>query len=114
MTTVSMTRNLSKANWSWRRMPIRLGRVTLPLVGSNSPVRILMKVDLPAPFGPVTAYRRPAIKVVVTSSNKTRPPKRIVTFSTEIITLQFYRETAHTHQIKHLMLGWLDTHRCAP
>src|SRR5215472_15155970 len=88
-------------------MPIRLGRVTLPLVGSNSPVRILMNVDLPAPFGPVTAYRRPAIKVVVTSSNKTRPPKRIVTFSTEIITLQFYRETAHTHQIKHLMLGGL-------
>ena len=55
MMTVSITRNSSKANWSWRRMPSFLGRVTEPLVGSISPVRIFIKVDLPAPFGPVMA-----------------------------------------------------------
>ena len=55
MMTVSITRNLSKANWSWRRTPILLGRVILPLVGSCSPVRIFMNVDLPAPFGPEMA-----------------------------------------------------------
>jgi len=31
------------------------GRVTEPLEGSSSPVRIFMSVDLPAPFGPVMA-----------------------------------------------------------
>ena len=55
MMTVSMTRKASKANWSWRRTPIFLGRVTEPLAGSISPVRIFMNVDLPAPFGPVMA-----------------------------------------------------------
>ena len=55
MMTVSITRNSSKANWSWRRTPIFLGRVTEPLVGSISPVRIFISVDLPAPLGPVIA-----------------------------------------------------------
>src|SRR5258708_36377312 len=52
-----------------------------PLEGSISPVRIFIRVDLPAPLGPVMAYRRPVRKVVVTSSNKTRAPKRIVRLS---------------------------------
>src|SRR5882757_9741566 len=45
------------------------------------------------------------MKVVVTSSKRTRAPKRIVTFSTEIITLQFYRRCGDSQQIKESMLG---------
>ena len=37
MMTVSMTRNSSKANWSWRRTPSFFGRVTEPCDGSISP-----------------------------------------------------------------------------
>ena len=55
MITVSITRNWSKANWSCRRTPNFFGRVMEPLVGSISPVRIFISVDLPAPLGPVTA-----------------------------------------------------------
>jgi len=43
-----------------------------------------MNVDLPEPFGPVMAYLRPGWKVVVTSSNKIRAPKRMVRSFTEI------------------------------
>src|SRR6266702_4719808 len=87
MITVSITRKSSNANWSCRNTPIFFGRDTLPLVGSISPVKIFIKVDLPAPFGPVIAYRRPAIKVVVTSSNSTRAPYRIDILLIEIIAL---------------------------
>jgi hypothetical protein len=45
------------------------------------------------------------MKVVVTSSKRTRAPKRMVTFSTEIITLQFYRRTGISQQIKEWMIG---------
>jgi hypothetical protein len=62
-----------------------LGRVTEPLVGSSSPVRILIKVDLPATLGPVMTYRLPDMKVVVTSSNKTRVPKGMGTLLIESI-----------------------------
>ncbi len=55
MMTVSMTRYLSKANWSWRRTPSFFGRVTEPCEGSSSPVMIFISVDLPAPLGPVMA-----------------------------------------------------------
>jgi hypothetical protein len=34
-----------------------------PFCGSSSPDRTFMKVDLPAPFGPVSPKRRPAMKV---------------------------------------------------
>ncbi len=74
MMTVSMTRNASKANWSWRRTPIFSGRVTVPRCGVSSPVSSFMNVDLPAPFGPVRPYRRPAMKVVLTSSKSTFEP----------------------------------------
>src|ERR1700747_285375 len=83
MITGSITRNSSNANWSWRNTPIFLGRVTEPLVGSISPVKIFIRVDLPAPLGPEIAYRRPPIKVHVTSSNRTRGPNRIVMLLTE-------------------------------
>jgi len=45
-----------------------------------------MNVDLPAPFGPVNPYRRPAENVTVTSSNKTFEPNRMETPCAEIIT----------------------------
>src|ERR1700757_807505 len=38
------------------------------------------------------------MKVVVTSSKRTREPKRIVTFSTAIITLQFYRRSGQARK----------------
>jgi len=41
----------------------------------------------PRRFGPVIAYRRPAIKVVVTSSNSTRAPYRMDILLMEIIAL---------------------------
>src|ERR1035437_4055518 len=71
MITLSMTRNWSKANWSWRRTPNFLGRVMEPLVGSRPPVRIFISVDLPAPLGPVTA------------SNRMLAPKRMEILLTE-------------------------------
>jgi hypothetical protein len=46
-----------------------------------------MKVDFPAPFGPVSPYRRPAEKVVVTSSKRTFDPNRMETPCTEIMIL---------------------------
>src|SRR5712692_956305 len=70
-------------------MPSFLGRVIEPLVGSKSPASIFIKVVLPAPFGPVIAYRRPAIKLQVTSSNRILPPNRIVMLLTESIAFNY-------------------------
>jgi hypothetical protein len=47
-----------------------------------------MKVDLPAPFGPVNPYRRPAENVVVTSSKSVRDPYRMVMPLTAIMNPQ--------------------------
>jgi hypothetical protein len=44
-----------------------------------------MKVDLPAPFGPVSPYRRPEMKVAATSSKRIFDPYRMLTLLTEII-----------------------------
>ena len=55
MITVSITRYWSKANWSCRSTPSFLGRVTEPFEGSISPSNIFIRVDLPAPFGPLMA-----------------------------------------------------------
>jgi hypothetical protein len=46
------------------------GATTVPFWGARSPVRSFMNVDLPEPFGPVSPYRRPFEKVVVTSSKR--------------------------------------------
>src|SRR5258708_24865805 len=89
MITVAIPRTGSTATWPCRKMPIFFGRVTEPLVGSSSPVRIFINVDLPAPFGQDTAYRRPARKVQVTSSNSTRGPKRMDMLFTESIALHY-------------------------
>jgi hypothetical protein len=80
MITVSITRNSSKANWSWRSTPNFFGRVTDPLAGSISADRIFISVDFPAPLGPVMAYRLPARNVQVTSSNSILAPKRMEMF----------------------------------
>jgi NADPH-dependent F420 reductase len=52
-----------------------------------------MNVDLPAPFGPVSPYFRPAENVVVTSSKSTFDPNRIDTPWTEIIERSLIVET---------------------
>src|SRR5712671_6142086 len=70
-------------------MPSFLGREIDPLVGSKSPARIFINVVLPAPLGPVIAYRRPAIKLQVTSSNSILPPNRIVMLLTESIACNY-------------------------
>src|ERR1700674_2425889 len=70
-------------------MPSFLGRVIDPLVGSKSPASIFIKVVLPAPLGPLIAYRRPAIKLQVTSSKRILPPKRIVMLLTESIAFDY-------------------------
>jgi hypothetical protein len=57
----------------------------VPRCGSISPVSSFMNVDLPAPFGPVKPYRRPAENIVETSSNNTFDPNRIDTPLTEIM-----------------------------
>jgi hypothetical protein len=51
-----------------------------------------MNVDLPAPLGPVSPYRRPEEKVVVTSSKSTFEPNRMETPLTEIMRASLYRE----------------------
>ena len=53
--------------------------MTVPFCGGVSPVSSFMNVDLPAPLGPVSPYRRPDENVVVTSSNNTFDPKRMET-----------------------------------
>jgi hypothetical protein len=49
-----------------------------------------MNVDLPAPFGPVSPYRRPGESVVVTSSKSTFEPYRMETPLTEIMNCLLY------------------------
>src|SRR3984885_12202858 len=75
-------------------MPNFFGRVTSPLVGSMSPVRIRMSVVFPAPLGPLIAYRRPGKNVQLTSSNKIRGPKRIVMLLREIKAINYIVESA--------------------
>src|ERR1700760_1030330 len=96
--TVSITRNLSYANWSPRKTPNFLGRVTDPFSGSISPVRIFINVDLPAPFGPLIAYRRPVRNVHVTSSNSIRAPKRMEMLLMESKDTLWYRESAYLRE----------------
>src|SRR3954463_16067790 len=48
---------------------------TVPAVGRSTPVRRLMSVVLPAPFGPISAWRAPFSTVRETLSVATMPPK---------------------------------------
>src|SRR5689334_25147352 len=51
-------------------------RRMVPLDGRRSPDSRLISVDLPAPFGPMTACTARGAIESVTSSTATRPPKR--------------------------------------
>ena len=51
--------------------------VIVPEVGSSTPVRRLISVVLPAPFGPINAWRAPRWTSRVTSLVAARPPKRL-------------------------------------
>src|SRR5580765_6014991 len=48
-----------------------------PLVGRSTPVRQLKKVDLPAPWGPMTARISPCFTGTDTLLSAARPPNRI-------------------------------------
>src|SRR4051812_20992963 len=52
--------------------------MTLPALGARSPESRLMSVDLPAPFGPITAWTFPMWHSTETSLTAVRPPKRRV------------------------------------
>src|ERR1700742_680369 len=54
---------------------------TVPALGFTPPVIRLNSVDLPAPFGPITARTSPASTRIVTRSTATIPPKRRVNWS---------------------------------
>ena len=45
-----------------RRVTSSPPRKTCPVVGSSRPVSMLMKVVLPAPFGPISACRAPVLE----------------------------------------------------
>src|SRR5215469_3958811 len=51
-------------------------KLMLPWLGFSTPVMRLNKVDLPAPFGPITARTSPSSTCIDTWSTATRPPKR--------------------------------------
>src|SRR6516162_6213584 len=53
-------------------------KLMLPRLGFSTPVMRLNKVDLPAPFGPITARTSPSSTCIDTWSTATRPPKRRV------------------------------------
>src|ERR1700730_17567068 len=48
-----------------------------PAVGFSTPVRRLTSVVLPAPFGPISAWRAPRSTCRETSLAATMPPKRL-------------------------------------
>src|SRR5665647_661665 len=53
-------------------------RVSWPEVGGKSPESRLVRVDLPAPFGPITAWIRSRQRSSETSLTAASPPKRLV------------------------------------
>src|SRR4051812_11999688 len=54
--------------------------VISPDVDGTSPESRLVSVDLPAPFGPITAWMRPRHKSTETPFTAASPPKRLVRF----------------------------------
>src|SRR3954463_15079435 len=57
-------------------LTLRSPRTMSPAVGLRSPDRRLTSVDLPAPFGPITAWISPTARPSDTSFTAARPPKR--------------------------------------
>src|SRR5258705_86434 len=75
MMTVSSTRYLSKANWSWLKTPSFFGRTTVPFCGSSSPVTRFLGLD--SRRGPAhQAHRQPHPKNHIEGQTETGPPKR--------------------------------------
>ena len=52
----------------------RPSSIMRPLSGATTPAMTLMRVDLPAPFSPSTAWTRPAWTVSSASSSARTPP----------------------------------------
>src|SRR5690242_15187875 len=67
------------------RQPVTfaLPRLTLPLVGARSPDSTWVRVDLPAPLGPMTAWMRPCHRSIDTSFTAASPPKSLVRLRAE-------------------------------
>ena len=57
------------------RLPVNLHR---PLVGACAPVMILISVDLPAPFSPISAWTSPARRSNETPFRAWTPPKALL------------------------------------
>ena len=68
--------SLARATMSRRSMSRPAKRME-PLSCRTSPATCLMTVDLPAPFGPISAWISPGRKSSVTSSLATTAPKRL-------------------------------------
>src|ERR1051325_2083391 len=71
--------------WQMRgaESPVTLSpaKLTVPWRGARMPVIRLNRVDLPAPFGPMTARTSPSSTRIDTRSTAIRPPKRRVNLS---------------------------------
>src|SRR5690349_19349511 len=68
--------------WQMRgaERPVTLSpaKLTVPWLGASMPVIRLNRVDLPAPFGPMTARTSPCATRIDTWSTAVSPPKRRV------------------------------------
>ncbi len=49
--------------------------IICPVLGLHKPVRVLKKVVLPAPFGPISPTRSPCLMVKLMFDSARRPPK---------------------------------------
>src|SRR5437764_10941062 len=71
--------------WQMRgaERPVTLSpaKLTVPWLGARMPVIRLNRVDLPAPFGPMTARTSPSATRIDTWSTAISPPKRRVSSS---------------------------------
>src|SRR6185436_6266918 len=66
--------------WAANPVTSRPSISTRPLEGGRSPASMLMSVDLPAPFGPITACSSPMRASSETSLTAAKPPKWRVSF----------------------------------
>src|SRR3984885_1055143 len=55
------------------------GKLTLPAAGAYTSAKILISVDLPAPFSPRSARISPALRAMPTSVSASVPPKLLKT-----------------------------------
>src|SRR5437763_11786083 len=64
-----------------RPVTLSPAKLTVPWLGARMPVIRLNRVDLPAPFGPMTARTSPSATRIDTWSTAVSPPKRRVSSS---------------------------------